>query len=164
MLLCRLNYEGMRTTGREETILIFRKELALVSRLPQCARKASPSQARSAQQPKYPGLEEVRADHKRKACARWEWNKTKQRGESEPKDLNTVRRQHFHAKPSAGANTHHQKKNDSSENGALVLCPQGSRVLWTPPLAFPLRLTMLPAMKNLQPWKSVEILGLWPPC
>lgn len=88
------------------------------------------------------------------------WNKTKQRGESEPQH----REKTVISMQSPQQVQIPKTKIDSSKKGALVLGPQGSRVLRTPPLAFPLRLTLLPAMKNLQPRKSVEILGLWPPC
>lgn len=96
--------------GTKPTILIFKKELATVSRLPHVLEKPVPPQACTVQQPNVLGWEEVMADHKRKTCTRGKWNKTKQWDESELKGLNTMTGQLSPNKAPSGASAHHEQR------------------------------------------------------
>lgn len=69
-----------------------------------------------------PGWEEVMADHRGKHVLDGngtKQNKTKQRGESEPNGLDSMRDDSFQTQPSSGTNVHHQQSHARKE-----LCQQ----------------------------------------
>lgn len=94
------------------------------------------------------------ADHTRKTCTGRKWNKTA--GESEPKGPNAVRGQLVPSEALTRCTSHHQT--DTWRTSPYLLgC--------SPPSAFNVRPTMLPAAKNPQPLGECRrYLGLWPPC
>lgn len=147
----------MRTPGREGAFLIFRKELASVSRLPQPARKkkASHSPGTHGAAAKCPGLEEATADRTRKTRTGRKWNKTA--GESEPKGPDAVRGQLVPSEALSGGTGPHHRTDAWSPSPCLLGCSSLS--------AFNIGPSMLPAAKNLQPrGECGRQPGLWPPC
>lgn len=145
----------MRTPGREGASLIFRKELALVSRLPQHARKkkGSHSPGMHGVAAKRPRLEEAMADRTRKTCTGRKWNRTA--GESEPKGPSAMRGQLVPSEAPTRRPAHHHADAWRTSPCLLGRCSLS---------AFNIRPSVLPAVKNLQPLGECRRrLGLWPP-